>query len=78
MMEPHSSIATWQGDKLTVWTSNQMIAWAVRDLSETLQIPKENVRVLSPFVGGGFGTKLFDSRRCGAGRTRRALWQAGR
>jgi xanthine dehydrogenase YagR molybdenum-binding subunit len=59
MIEPHSSMAMWQGDKLTVWTSNQMIAWAVRDLSETLQIPKENVRVLSPFVGGGFGTKLW-------------------
>jgi xanthine dehydrogenase YagR molybdenum-binding subunit len=59
MMEPHSSMAMWQGDKLTLWTSNQMIGWAVRDLSETLQIPKENVRILSPYIGGGFGTKLW-------------------
>jgi xanthine dehydrogenase YagR molybdenum-binding subunit len=59
MMEPHSSLATWEGEKLTVWTSNQMIGWAVRDLSATLNIPKENIRVLSPYVGGGFGTKLW-------------------
>jgi xanthine dehydrogenase YagR molybdenum-binding subunit len=59
MMEPHASIAEWKGDKLTVWTSNQMIAWSVGDLAKTLGIPKENVRLVSPFVGGGFGGKLF-------------------
>ncbi|NJR77835.1 aldehyde oxidoreductase molybdenum-binding subunit PaoC [Sphingomonas corticis] len=59
MMEPHATIAAWEGDKLTVWTSNQMIAWAVGDLAKTLLIPKENIRVDSPFVGGGFGGKLF-------------------
>jgi xanthine dehydrogenase YagR molybdenum-binding subunit len=59
MMEPHASMAIWEGDKLTVWTSNQMIAWAKRDLSETLHIPGENVRVISPFIGGGFGAKLW-------------------
>lgn len=59
MMEPHASIAAWQGDRLTVWTSNQMIDWAATDLAETLEMPKEKVRVISPFVGGGFGGKLF-------------------
>jgi xanthine dehydrogenase YagR molybdenum-binding subunit len=59
MMEPHASIAHWEGDKLTVWTSNQMIAWGVGDVAATLQIPKENVRLVSPYVGGGFGGKLF-------------------
>ncbi|MGZ5846558.1 MAG: aldehyde oxidoreductase molybdenum-binding subunit PaoC [Ramlibacter sp.] len=59
MMEPHASTAVWQGDKLTVWTSNQMVAWSVGDLAKTLGIPKENVRLMSPFVGGGFGGKLF-------------------
>jgi xanthine dehydrogenase YagR molybdenum-binding subunit len=59
MMEPHASIAAWRGDKLTVWTSNQMIAWGVGDLAKTLGIPKENVRLVSPFIGGGFGGKLF-------------------
>jgi len=59
MMEPHASIARWEGDKLTIWTSNQMIAWGVGDVARTLNLPKENVRLISPFIGGGFGGKLF-------------------
>lgn len=59
MMEPHASVAAWDGDQLTVWTSNQMIAWNASDLARTLGIPKANVRVMSPYVGGGFGSKLF-------------------
>jgi len=59
MMEPHASIAAWNGNRLTLWTSNQMIAWAHKDLAETLRVPKENVQVISPFIGGGFGGKLF-------------------
>lgn len=59
MMEPHASIASWDGDQLTVWTSNQMIDWGVGDLAKTLGVPKEKVRLVSPFIGGGFGGKLF-------------------
>ncbi|WP_336962917.1 aldehyde oxidoreductase molybdenum-binding subunit PaoC [Sphingobium aquiterrae] len=59
MMEPHASIAAWEGDKLTLWTSNQMIAWSVGEVATTLGIPKQNVRLLSPYIGGGFGGKLF-------------------
>ncbi|MCK1292426.1 MULTISPECIES: aldehyde oxidoreductase molybdenum-binding subunit PaoC [unclassified Bradyrhizobium] len=59
MMEPHASIAAWNGDKLTVWTSNQMIDWGRTDLATTIGIPKENVRFVSPYIGGGFGGKLF-------------------
>ncbi|MBR0654408.1 aldehyde oxidoreductase molybdenum-binding subunit PaoC [Plastoroseomonas arctica] len=59
MMEPHASIAQWEGDKLTVWTSNQMIAWGKRDLAKTLGLEPGNVRIESPFIGGGFGGKLF-------------------
>ena len=59
MMEPHASTARWEADKLTVWTSNQMIDWCVKDLAKTLNIPKSKVRVISPYVGGGFGAKLF-------------------
>ena len=58
MMEPHASIAAWDGDKLTVWTSNQMIAWSKGDLAKTLGIA-DKVRLVSPFIGGGFGGKLF-------------------
>ena len=59
MMEPHASIAKWDGDKLTLWTSNQMINWGKGDVALTLGIPKENVRLISPYIGGGFGGKLF-------------------
>ena len=59
MMEPHASIASWDGDRLTLWTSNQMIDWSVGDVAKTLGIPKENVRLDSPYIGGGFGGKLF-------------------
>lgn len=59
MMEPHASTAAWQGDKLTLWTANQMIDWSVGDMAATLGIPKENVRLVSPFIGGGFGGKLW-------------------
>ena len=59
MMEPHASIAAWNGDKLTVWTSSQMIDWCTTDMAKTLGIAKEKVRLISPFIGGGFGAKLF-------------------
>ena len=59
MMEPHASIAAWDGDNLTVWLSNQMIDWTRGDLAKTLGMPKENVRLISPFIGGGFGAKLW-------------------
>ena len=59
MMEPHASIAAWDGDKLTVWTSNQMIGWGHDDMAKTLNIPKDRVRMVSPYIGGGFGGKLF-------------------
>lgn len=58
-MEPHASMAVWEGDKLTVWTSNQMIAWCRNELATTLGLNRENVRILSPYLGGGFGGKLF-------------------
>ena len=59
MIEPHASTASWNGTKLTVWTSNQMVDWAATDLSQTLGIPKADVRIVSPYIGGGFGGKLF-------------------
>ena len=59
MMEPHASMATWSGGKVTVWTSTQMLDQSRGDLAETLGIPKENVRLISPYIGGGFGSKLW-------------------
>jgi xanthine dehydrogenase YagR molybdenum-binding subunit len=59
MMEPHATIAAWDGDRLTLWTSNQMIAWGKGSIAKILGIPARNVRLDSPYVGGGFGGKLF-------------------
>jgi xanthine dehydrogenase YagR molybdenum-binding subunit len=59
MMECHSSLAHWQGEKVTVWTSNQMIQWNKRALAKALGLPEDNVHVDSPYLGGGFGSKLF-------------------
>lgn len=59
MMEPHATTAAWNGDQLTLWTATQMVAWNVGEMARTLNIPRENIRILSPYVGGGFGGKLF-------------------
>jgi len=59
MMEPHATTASWAGDELTLWTSNQMVDWGRSDVAKMLGIPKEKVRLVSPFIGGGFGGKLF-------------------
>lgn len=59
MMEPHASIAAWDGGELTLWTSSQMIDWWRSDLAATLGIDKDKVHLMSPFIGGGFGGKLF-------------------
>ncbi|MQX63416.1 molybdopterin-dependent oxidoreductase [Sinorhizobium meliloti] len=57
MMEPHATIARWDGDRVTCWTSIQQMNWGTRDLGLILGIPRENVRLISPFIGGGFGGK---------------------
>ncbi|MBN7806932.1 MULTISPECIES: aldehyde oxidoreductase molybdenum-binding subunit PaoC [Agrobacterium] len=59
MMEPHASIAAWNGDELTLWTSSQMIDWWRSDLATTLGVEKDKIHLMSPFIGGGFGGKLF-------------------
>ena len=59
MMEPFATIAWWEDDALSVWTSNQMIAWNKKELAATFKLPPEKVHVRSPFIGGGFGGKLF-------------------
>jgi xanthine dehydrogenase YagR molybdenum-binding subunit len=59
MMEPHASIAIWEGEELTLWTSSQMIDWWRSDLATTLDIEKDKIHMMSPFIGGGFGGKLY-------------------
>lgn len=57
-MEPHCSIAEWDGDLLTLRGSYQMLKFNRAELADALGIDPSNVRILSPFVGGGFGSKL--------------------
>ena len=58
MMEPHATLALWQGDNLILHTSNQMLNRGRATVAKTLRIAPENVRLISPFIGGGFGSKL--------------------
>ncbi|THF84309.1 xanthine dehydrogenase family protein molybdopterin-binding subunit [Deinococcus sp. KSM4-11] len=58
-MEPHATIAHWEGEQLTVYTAHQVVHWVKRGLALTLNVPQKNVRVISAYVGGGFGTKLL-------------------
>jgi len=57
MMEPHATIAHWEGDRLTCWTHIQQINWGLRDLAKILGIPKDNIRMVAPYIGGSFGGK---------------------
>lgn len=56
-IETHTALAQYEGDKLTVWASTQS-PFGLRDgLVRELGLPIEKVRVIAPFVGGGFGGK---------------------
>lgn len=57
-MEPHATIAQWDGDKLTVHASYQMLKYNRNELADALGISPEKLRIVSPYVGGGFGSKL--------------------
>lgn len=56
-MEPCATTAWWDGDKLTVNTSVQMVRFAQQSLAETLMMPARSVRLLTKYIGGGFGGK---------------------
>ena len=56
-LEPHATIADWDGEHLTLYDATQYVS-GVRDaVAKTLGMPADSVRVVSPFVGGGFGCK---------------------
>jgi xanthine dehydrogenase YagR molybdenum-binding subunit len=57
-MEPHATIAAWDGDRLTVWDKTQWVGGTRAELAAVFGLPLGSVRVLSPFVGGGFGSGL--------------------
>ncbi|HTH59023.1 MAG TPA: xanthine dehydrogenase family protein molybdopterin-binding subunit [Paraburkholderia sp.] len=56
-MEPHATTAHWDGPQLTLYDSTQGVSGASTAVSAVFGIPADNVRVISPFIGGGFGSK---------------------
>ena len=56
-MEPHATIARWDGDSLTVYDASQGVFGVRTRLAGMFGIPPENVRVIAKFIGGGFGGK---------------------
>ena len=56
-MEPHATIAVWDGGNLTLYDSNQGAFRASQTIADALGLPHDRVRVISHHVGGGFGSK---------------------
>ena len=56
-IETHTALANIEGDKATVWVSTQGPFSIMGQIAEAIGFPSENVRVITPFVGGGFGGK---------------------
>jgi xanthine dehydrogenase YagR molybdenum-binding subunit len=63
-LELHSTIAIWDGLNLTLYESSQGVVNLQGVLAQMLGLPKENVRVISKFVGSGFGSKLWPWTHC--------------
>ena len=56
-MEPHATIAEWQGENVILYNSSQIVNGAQSAAAATLNLKPENVRIVSPYIGGGFGSK---------------------
>lgn len=56
-LEPRAGVAQWSGEKLTVWTGTQRPFGVQEDLAKVFNIPKENIRVIQPDTGSGYGGK---------------------
>ncbi len=57
-MEPHATVAHWEGDRLTLWSKTQWVGNERDAIALIFGIPPEHVRVINPFVGGAFGSAL--------------------
>lgn len=58
-MEMHGTVAVWEGDNVTLYECSQGVVNHRIVMAEVLGVPRENVRVISRFIGSGFGGKLF-------------------
>ena len=57
-IEMHATIAAWDGDRLTLWDKTQWVHNTADEIAAVFGIPAQNIRVISPFVGGAFGSGL--------------------
>ena len=57
-MEPHATLAEWTGDSITLYSGQQIPTWAQGAVAKTFQIANDKVRILTPYIGGGFGSKV--------------------
>jgi len=57
-MEPHATIAEWDGDHLTLYDKSQWVGNVRMEIAHVFGMPEANIRVISPFVGGAFGSAL--------------------
>jgi xanthine dehydrogenase YagR molybdenum-binding subunit len=57
-MEPHAAVAAWEGDKLTIFDKTQEVYGVRKHLASSFNVPEANVQVISPYVGGAFGSSL--------------------
>lgn len=57
-LETHGGICEWEGEKLTAWISTQAVHQSREGLATALKIPQSDVRVITDYMGGGFGSKL--------------------
>ena len=57
-METHGCVCEWDGDKLTAWVSTQGVHGTKDGFAQGLKIPGGNVRVITQYMGGGFGSKF--------------------
>jgi xanthine dehydrogenase YagR molybdenum-binding subunit len=57
-LETHGGICEWNGDQLTAWVSTQAVHGTREGTARALGIPQTNVRVITDYMGGGFGSKL--------------------
>jgi nicotinate dehydrogenase subunit B len=71
-LEPRTALAQWSGDNLTVWTGTQRPFGVRSELATAFHIPEENVRVLMPDTGAGYGGKHSGEAAIEAARLARA------
>jgi CO/xanthine dehydrogenase Mo-binding subunit len=67
-MEPHTAVVQVEGQTATVWASTQTPFWAQQEVARTLGLATQKVRVITPFVGGGFGGKTRNQQVIEAAR----------